>query len=242
LCRFGLKCSGDISVASTGIQELKHRILLLVIASLALLANAPARAEDHNATFANLYWGAQAAKDRSDYARAEKDYLLAVKEAEHFPPNDCRLVRTLEDLADVYELQGLPQSAVPLRERIVAIYQKQFGDHYPRVAIAMVKVALCYRTQGNSVQAETYYKKALASYEGTYGADHVRVAEILGDLGQLYILQGEYDKAEPCYRRALAICAKTPADDKLRQYLSDELACILEFHGKPAEAKKLLSP
>ena len=213
-----------------------------MIAALALLANAPARAEDYNATFANLYWSAQAAKDHSDYARAEKAYLQAVKEAEHFSPADCRLVRTLEDLADCYELQGMPQSALPLREKIVAIYQKQFGDHYPRVAVAVVKVALCYRSLGNSTQAETYYKKALASYEGTYGTDHVRVAEILGDLGQLYILQGEYDKAEPCYRRALAICAKTPADDKLRQYLSDELACILEFHGKPAEAKKYLSP
>jgi len=213
-----------------------------VIAWLALLANAPAHAEDHNATFANLYWSAQAAKDRSDFARAEKGYLQAVKEAEHFPAADCRLARTLEDLADCYEQQGLPQSAAPVRERIVAIYQKQFGEHYPRVAVALVKVALCYRNQGNSTQAEAYYKKALASYEGTYGGDHVRVAEILGDLGQLYILQGEYDKAEPCYRRALAICAKIPADDKLRQYLSDELACILEFHGKPGEAKKLLSP
>jgi tetratricopeptide (TPR) repeat protein len=207
-----------------------------------LLAALPASAEDHNATFASLYWAAQAAKDRSDFARAEKTYLQAVKEAEHFPENDCRLSRTLEDLADCYEQQGLPQLAVPVRERIAAMYQKEFGEHYPRVAVALVKTALCYRTMGNSAQAEAYYKRALAAYEGAYSGDHVRVAEILGDLGQLYILQGEYDKAEPCYRRALAICSKTPVDEKLRQYLSDELACILEFHGKPAEAKKLLSP
>jgi tetratricopeptide (TPR) repeat protein len=199
-------------------------------------------AQDRNATFANLYWSAQSAKDRSDFARAEKGYLLAVKEAEPFPRTDCRLVRSLEDLADCYEQQGMWQSAEPVRERIVTIYEKQFGDKYPRVSVAMVKVALCYRNEGNSTKAEAFYKKALASYEASYGPDHVRVAEILGDLGQLYILQGEYDKAEPCYRRGLAICAKTPADDKLRQYLSDELACILEFHDKPNEAKKYLSP
>jgi tetratricopeptide (TPR) repeat protein len=227
---------------SIGIQELNYQAKLLAIGSLALVVTAPCFAQDRNATFANQYWSAQSAKDRSDFPRAEKGYLQAVKEAEHFPPSDCRLVRTLEDLAECYELQGMWQLAEPVRERIVTIYEKQFGDHYPRVAVAMVKVALCYRNEGNSVKAEVFYKKALASYEGTFGADHVRVAEILGDLGQLYILQGEYDRAEPCYRRALAICAKTPADDKLRLYLSDELACILEFHGKPAEAKKYLSP
>jgi len=222
-------------------QEPIFLALLVAVGAMPLILPA-AIAEDRNGTFANLYWSAQAAKDRGDYARAEKEYLPAIKEAEHFTATDCRLVRTLEDLADCYEQQGNAQMAAPVRERILAIYEKQFGQHYPRVSVALVKVALCYRNQGNSLQAENYYKKALASYEGTYGADHVRVAEILGDLGQLYILQGEYDKAEPCYRRGLAICAKTQADEKLRQILGDELACILEYHGKPAEAKKYLSP
>jgi len=198
-----------------------------------------------DASFAQLFWIAQGAKDRKDYTNAEKLYNLAVKKADHFPDNDCRLVRTLQDLAACYEDQGSLDLAAPIREQIVSIYQKQYGSQYPRVARACVQAAFCYRRQGSITQAESFYKQGLEAYEKSFGMQDIRVAEILGDLGQLYIMNGDYDKAEPLYVQALAICSANqpyPETAKVRHRLADELSDILETKGESAEAQKLLGP
>ena len=43
---------------------------------------------------------------QADYAEAEKLYLAALKEAEDFGVEDTRLATSLNNLADLYRLQG----------------------------------------------------------------------------------------------------------------------------------------
>src|SRR5262245_6039978 len=52
--------------------------------------------------------------EESKYAEAEKLYLIAMKEAEHFPNEDPRLSQTLNHLGLLYYNQGRYREAEPL--------------------------------------------------------------------------------------------------------------------------------
>ncbi len=61
------------------------------------------------------------AYQQARYAEAEKAWLLALKEAENFGPEDPRLATSLNNLAELYRAQGKYAEAEPLYERALAI-------------------------------------------------------------------------------------------------------------------------
>jgi tetratricopeptide (TPR) repeat protein len=216
---------------------------VLLAAGLSLAGTTSILAETIDSTkneqFASLYIKAQAANDRKDYGSAVKYLDSASKVAESFPKDDCRLVSALDYSAIVFEEQGDYVAAAAIRERIISLYKKRFGESNPRLADAYKNAASTYRSEGRTNEAEINYKKALITYKNVFGLSNVHVAQIATDLGQLYILQGDFDKAAPVYRQAISVYAKNKDQCGLKQAQS-EYAEVLEHEGKSSEAKKLL--
>ena len=91
---------------------------------------------------------------RANYAEAEKQFAAAFKEAEGFGPEDPRLAKSLNNLAEVYSAQGRYANAEPLFKRALAIYEKALGPEHPNVATGLNNLALLYNAQGRYAEAE----------------------------------------------------------------------------------------
>ncbi|MCH7633940.1 MAG: CHAT domain-containing protein [Proteobacteria bacterium] len=180
------------------------------------------------------------AYQQGNYPEAEKQFTAAVKEAEHFGPEDPRLATSLNNLALLYYIQGKYAEAEPLHKRALAIYEKTLGPEHPDVAAPLHSLAGLYYEQGKYAEAEPLYKRALAIREKALGPEHPDVAGSLNDLAGLYQAQGRYAEAEPRYKRALAIEEKAlgPGHSLVATSLNN-LAALYWTQGKYAEAEPL---
>ena len=182
----------------------------------------------------------QEAYEQAHYGEAEKAWLLALKEAENFGPEDPLLATSLNNLASLYYAQGKYAEAEPLYQRSLAIREKALGPEHPDVAQSLNNLAELYRTQGKYAEAEPLYQRALAILEKALGPEHPNVATALNNLALLYYAQGKYADAEPLYKRSLAIREKAlgPEHPNVATALNN-LASLYRAQGKYAEAEPL---
>ena len=71
------------------------------------------------------------AYEQGHYAKAEKLWVAAFKEAEKFGPQDPRLATSLNNLAVLYYSQGTYGEAEPFYKRALAIREKVLGPDHP---------------------------------------------------------------------------------------------------------------
>ena len=109
------------------------------------------------------------AQEQARYAEAEELYLAALKEAESFGEQDTRLATSLNNLAELYRLQGKYIEAEPLHQRSLAIMEKALGPEHPDVAVSLNNLGLLYKAQGKYAEAEPLYQRALAISERLWG-------------------------------------------------------------------------
>jgi CHAT domain-containing protein/tetratricopeptide (TPR) repeat protein len=128
-------------------------------------------------------------------------------------PDHPDVAMSLNNLALLYQAQGVYGKAEPLHERALAICEKVLGHNHPNVATSLNNLALLYEAQGAYGKAEPLYERALAIYEKALGPGHPNVATSLNNLALLYQAQGAYEKAEPLVERALAIREKALGPD-----------------------------
>ncbi|WP_242589548.1 CHAT domain-containing tetratricopeptide repeat protein [Corallococcus macrosporus] len=119
--------------------------------------------------------------------------------------NRTAVAESLDNLANLYQEQGLYSRAEPLYVRALGLWEETFGKDHPAFADSLNNLALLYRQQGLYGQAEPLYVRALALREAALGGSHPHVAASLSNLATLYQDQGLYGQAEPLYVRALAI-------------------------------------
>lgn len=146
--------------------------------------------------------------ERGDYAKAETIGQRAVSIAEQFGPNNGRLGLPLENLAEAYRLDGQPETAEPLYERALAIYEKTLGPQHPFVADTLSGLADIYRDRHDFDKAESYYQRSLAIREKDFGEEHSAIGESLDHLGSIYRDRGDYTRAQSFFDRALAMREK----------------------------------
>ncbi len=68
---------------------------------------------------------------------------------------------SLNNLAEIYRLQGKYVEAKPLYKRVLKIREKAFGKYHPDVAQSMSNLACLYYAQGKYDKAESHFKRAL---------------------------------------------------------------------------------
>ena len=98
------------------------------------------------------------AYQQGNYPEAEKQFGAALKEAEGFGPQDPRLAKNLNNLAELSRAQGKYTDAEPLHKRALAINEKVLGPEHPRVATSLNNLAELYQAQGRDAAAEPRYR------------------------------------------------------------------------------------
>ncbi|NOK32017.1 CHAT domain-containing protein [Corallococcus exercitus] len=119
--------------------------------------------------------------------------------------NQSAYAESLNNLANLYQQQGLYSRAEPLYSRALDLRENVLGKQHLTVADSLNNLALLYREQGLYNRAEPLYVRALSLRESALGKKAPLVADSLDTLATLYQDQGLYSRAEPLGLRALAI-------------------------------------
>ncbi|MGB7250727.1 MAG: tetratricopeptide repeat protein, partial [Phormidesmis sp.] len=139
--------------------------------------------------------------------------LPSVDISKEEPAQRLVVATNLNDLAELYYLQGQYQKAEPLLQKALDIRKAELGDsqrdgkaeRHPSIATSLNNLALLYKSQGRYGEAEPLYVQALEIRKAELGDRHPDTATSLNNLAALYESQGRYGEAEPLYVQALEI-------------------------------------
>jgi CHAT domain-containing protein/tetratricopeptide (TPR) repeat protein len=140
-------------------------------------------------------------KDKEATAVAEEAVGLAERT---FGPDHPETLKSLYNLASLYEAQGLYGKADPLFKRALAGFERTFGNEAPSTLSAVSDLASLYEKQGLYAEAEPLFKRALDGLDRTRGPEDLQTLISANNLGSLYRVQGRYAEAEPLYKRVSA--------------------------------------
>ena len=90
--------------------------------------------------------------------------------------NQADYSAALNNLAELYRVQGNYAQAEPLMKRSLAIWEQVLGPLHPHTASSLNNLAALYYARGNYEQAEPLYQRALAIYEQVLGPRHPETA------------------------------------------------------------------
>jgi CHAT domain-containing protein/tetratricopeptide (TPR) repeat protein len=168
------------------------------------------------------------------------EQLVKVYEAT-LGPDHPGTATSLNNLAVLYNYQGLYSQTEPLIKRALAIREKALGPDHLDTAQSLNNLAFLYNSQGLYSKAEPLFKRALAIHEKALGHDHPTTATSLSNLASLHDSQGLYSQAEPLFKRALAIHEKALGHDHPTTAISlNNLASLHDSQGLYSQAELLL--
>jgi CHAT domain-containing protein/Tfp pilus assembly protein PilF len=157
-------------------------------------------------------------------------------------PKEDSLKMTSELNGDIVQLfqQGKYGEALPLTERLRAIYEKNLGPDHPSTATALNNIAFLYYSMGDYDKAEPLFMRSLTIREKSLGPNHPATVASLNSLAELYRAMGVYGKAASLCMRILAIREKVLGPDHrdTAQALSN-LALLYESVGTYDKAEPL---
>lgn len=155
-------------------------------------------------------------------------------------PEDSDVAGSLNNLAELYRVQGRYADAEPLYRRALAIVEKVLGPEHPLVAIALDNLGSLYKGQGRLSDAEPLHRRSLEINEKALGPDHIDVAVTLDKLASVYMSRGGYAEAEPLYGRSLTIREKVlgPEHPGVARSLNN-LAALYHAQSRYADAEAL---
>ncbi len=147
---------------------------------------------------------------------------------------------SVNNLAFLYESQGLYGQAEPLFKRALQGSERVLGKDHPDTLTSVNNLAFLYERQGLYGQAEPLYKRALQGRERVLGKDHPDTLTSVNNLAGLYSRQGLYSQAEPLYKRALQGRERVLGKDHPDTLTSvNNLAFLYERQGLYGQAEPL---
>jgi len=148
-------------------------------------------------------------QDAGLYDKAQVYYEQALSIRERvLDKDDPNIVISLNNLAELYRIQGKYAETEPLLQRALTISEKVFGQEHPNVAQSLNNLALLYVSQGKYSEAEPLFQQALGILKKVLGEEHPNVANSLNNLAILYADIGNYGQAKLLFERALAVWEK----------------------------------
>lgn len=155
------------------------------------------------------------------YEKAEKEFQVALARTEAFPPNDLRSAETLSKLATLYTKQKKFTVAEAQQKRAVAIFEASTaGPDDPRLACAMVGLALVYQFEGKREEAaaiwDRYFpilQKLARPLDPAVLSAMTDFRSELGDLKAIYVRQKQDSDFEAAATTILEIDEKVFAPD-----------------------------
>ncbi|UKP01125.1 CHAT domain-containing protein [Nostoc sp. UHCC 0870] len=147
---------------------------------------------------------------------------------------------SLNNLAELYRIQGHYSKAQPLYLQALNIRKQLFGLEHPDVAQSLNNLAALYHAQGNYPAAEALFLEALELWKVCYGDEDFEIATTLNNLAEIYREQGLYFKAEQVHLEALAMrrCLFDNEHPDIAQSLTN-LGTLYISRGRYADAEKM---
>lgn len=139
---------------------------------------------------------------KGEYALAEPLYIEAIAILKSKGTNNKEYVAIINDLSNLYRMQGNEQKSLPLLEESTRISKEVLGDKHPEYARALYNLALItYKREGSSPKVEDLYKQVVEICRAN-PADANLYGTSLNALANFYTNNGDFDKAEPFYKEA----------------------------------------
>jgi tetratricopeptide (TPR) repeat protein len=96
-----------------------------------------------------------------DFAGAMAAERQAMTIAEKSSPYDPRIIKSLQAMASMVQLQGKYAEAIPLYQKAIAIHQH--GPAYPSISTIYKDLGAAYKATGNDAEAQKYTLLSMAS-------------------------------------------------------------------------------
>lgn len=188
----------------------------------------------------SLIWVAETALAHEQYEEAEKNFRLALLEAEKFSNQDLRLSRTITGLAKSLCAQEKHEESDGLYKRALEIDEEVHGETDLNLEEDFHNFAKHYLMQGKFSEVEDLYQYVLECWEQSLGPEHPAVARCLNDLGVVFCRQSKCDQALPLYERAIDILRKdrVPHTKQLATTLQN-LASLHDMNDRHEQAAML---
>jgi len=158
--------------------------------------------------------------------------------------DDPAVAISLNNLAELLQLQGQYKGAESLYRQSLQIYEKALSGHHPYVeltdiAFTLNELAKALSFQGKLKEAQSLARRSIGIYEKAHGPDHPAIAITISNLAKYLADDGQHNEADQLYRRSLAIREKTLGPNHLDVALSlNNLAGLLQFQGQYAAAEE----
>jgi CHAT domain-containing protein len=152
---------------------------------------------------------------------------------------------SLNNLASIYEAQGLDRQAEPLRERALRVSEKALGPEHPTVAISLKALAMLSWCSGDASRALRYLSRAVAIRERhldlTLGTlSEPRKRQLLGTQdGEASVLVSFHAHGAPDSVDALAqtLTATLRRKGRVLQEVANEQAALRRNLSLPLQAE-----
>jgi nephrocystin-3 len=131
--------------------------------------------------------------------------------------------------------------AKQLYELAIKIYENNFNDTHPIVAVIMNNLAQVLQATDKLKEAEPLYKRAIRIYEKNYGLDNPKIAGVLSNLASLLQANNRLKEAEALYERAIKISEKSfGINHPIVVTILNNLATVLQATNRLKEAESLM--
>ncbi len=150
------------------------------------------------------------------YKQAEPFVSRLLKQrVETLACDDWLLIRTVDQLADVYEKCGEPIAAQALYKLLLARQEEAVGKNSPVCAFTLSRLAESYLRQEHYSAAESLLHTILSIQETLHGRCSIEISTTLQELANIYQKQGRYDRAAEMLERLLHILETIHGDNGL---------------------------
>ena len=164
-------------------------------------------------------------------------FWTGTRKKEVLGTNHREVATILDDLADVYKLQGDYALALPLYRRVVDIYEAKYGkgDRAGLAISPLMKLAEAYEDYGYYASAAPVYRRILEIEDMEY-EDKTYLVRTLEKLALVYEKQGEYASAVPLLQRVLNIQEAANDSESMTKPVRDNLARLYDEMGEEDKA------
>jgi len=176
-------------------------------------------------------------REAGDYPTAEGYYIEALGWAESCEVSPAQRGSLKSSLGGVYDLAGIPESAIPLMEEAIDLFRRADPPMETDIGNLRNNLGMLYKDAGNFDKGEENYVKALEIFERCIGRESEDVAAVYNNLGGLYYAAGYSAQAREMHSQALEIRLKVhePLHPDVAQSYSN-LATVLHELGEDEEA------
>jgi CHAT domain-containing protein/tetratricopeptide (TPR) repeat protein len=158
-----------------------------------------------------------------------------------FGESSAYYVFALNNLAELYALQGRYEQAIATYEQLLAIQRTLRGHPTESYGKRLTQLGGLFYELGRYQEAAQIFKESSDLARQAYGEKHLNYATSLSNLGMQYKMLGEWDQAEKVYRQAVDSARAAVGEDNPHYaiYISN-LANLYRERGQYREAAPLL--